>query len=64
MKIYSQGQNIETLNSGNVIKDIENMFSKKKLLNVRGNDRYRSFADLNPPSLLHPEIANITVLLA
>ena len=28
MKTCSQGQNIETLNSGSVIKDLENMFKK------------------------------------
>ena len=61
MKTCSQGQNIETLNSGSVIKDLENMF-KKNVLNFRGNDLYPSFGDLNPPFPLHPEIANITVL--
>ena len=63
MKTCSQGQNIETLNSGSVIKDLENMF-KKNVLNFRGNDLYPSFAELNPPSPPHPKIANITVLLA
>ena len=63
MKTYSQGQNIETLNSGSVIKDLENMF-KKNVWNFRCNDLYPSFADLKPPSPPHPKIANITVLLA
>ena len=63
MKTCSQGQNIETLNSGSVIKDLENML-KKNVLSFRGNDLYASFADLNPPYPAHPEIANITVLLA
>ena len=60
MKTCSQGQNIETLNSGSVIKDSENML-KKNVLNFRGNDLYPSFADLNPPSQPHPKIANISV---
>ena len=49
MKTCSQGQNIETLNSGSVIKDLENSLLKNAL-NFKGNDLYPPFADLNPPS--------------